>query len=85
MTGFYIFVSRHGERMAFRCGCCFLHTVFAEGEKPRVFHCNRWSEYVEPTGFWNWLLGESLPRVKPQVPVILRRRQENEELQQTGE
>jgi hypothetical protein len=37
---------------------------------------------VEPTGFWNWLLGESLPRVKPQVPVIWRRRQ-TEDLQQT--
>lgn len=80
MTGFYIFESRYGDRMAYRCDCCHLNTVFAEGDTPRVFHCNQWSEYVEPTGFWNWLLGEELPRVVPQAPVILRRRQESDEL-----
>jgi len=78
-SGFFIFESRHGERMGYRCACCHLFTVFPQGETPRVWHCNRWSEYVEPTGFWNWLLGEDLPRVKPQAPaMVLRQRRDSE-------
>jgi len=72
MTGFCIFESRHGDRMAYRCACCHLFTVFPEGDKPRVWHCNRWSEYVSPPEtFWTWLFGhDELPRVKPQAPAF---------------
>jgi hypothetical protein len=39
-------------------------------------------EYQPPKkGFWDWLLGDDLPRVVPQVPVVLRKRQTEEELQ----
>ncbi len=81
MTGFFIFESRHhGERLGYRCACCHLFTVFAQVETPKVWHCNRWSEYVAPPDtFWNWLLGHDLPRVKPQAPaMVLRQRKEFE-------
>jgi hypothetical protein len=81
MTGWYIFEGSHGDRMAFRCGCCHLNTVFAEGEKPRVWHCNQWSEYRAPVGLWQKFFADDLPRVKPQAPVVLRRRQTEDELQ----
>jgi len=69
MTGFFVFESRYGDRLGYRCACCHLNVVFAEGEKPRVFHCNRWSEFVAPPDtFWQWLFGHDLPRVKPQAP-----------------
>jgi len=78
MTGFVIFESRHGDRMAYHCNCCHLFTVFAEGEKPRVFHCNRWSEYHQPPEtFWTWLFGHDLPRAKPQAPAIVLRQRKD--------
>jgi len=78
---FYVFESRYGDRMAYRCARCHLNVVFAQGETPKVWHCNRWSEYVAPPDtFWNWLLGHDLPRVKPQAPaMVLRQRGDSEE------
>jgi len=81
-TGFFIYLSTHGPRMGSRCSCCSLFTVFAEGAVPRVYHCNGYAEYQPPKpGFMNWLLGEDLPRVRPNAPTILRRRQPDEDLQ----
>ena len=67
--------------MGFRCSCCKLFTVFAEGAVPRVYHCSGYSEYQKPKPtFWDFILGvDELPRVTPNVPVVLRRRQEPDE------
>jgi hypothetical protein len=85
MTGFFIFESRYGDRIGFRCSCCHLFTVFPQGKTPKVWHCNRWSEYHQPVGFWQKSFAEELPRVKPQSPVILRRSQETDELHYDGQ
>jgi len=80
-TGFFLYQSIHGPRMGFRCSCCSLFTVVAEGAVPRVYHCNGYAEYQKPKPtFWTWLRGaDQLPRVAPSAPVILRRRQEPED------
>jgi hypothetical protein len=81
---FFIFESKFGDRLGYRCACCHLFTVFPDGETPRVFHCSRWSEYQPPKPtLWDSLFGrsEDLPRVKPQAPpLILRRRQTEEDI-----
>ena len=81
-TGFFIYLSTHGERMGFRCACCSLFCVFPEGAVPRVYHCNGYAEYQKrkPT-FWDFIFGAAeRPRVVPNAPVILRKhRQEPED------
>jgi len=81
--GFFIYQSTHGPRMGFRCACCSLFTVFAEGAVPRVYHCNGYAEYQKPKPtFWTWLLGEDeLPRVRPKAPPFVLRGQPDEDLQ----
>ncbi len=84
MTGFYIFLGRHGERLAYQCDCCKLNVVFAQGSQPRTWCCGRWVEYIEPRGFRNWLRGHSLPRVKPKAPALILRQRTQSEDQNTN-
>jgi hypothetical protein len=62
--------------LAARCSLFLLKERF-----PRVYHCNGYSEYQKPKPtFWDFIFGvDELPRVTPQVPVVLRRRQERDE------
>jgi len=80
-TGFFIYQGSHGSRMGFRCACCSLFTIFAEGAVPRVYHCNGYAEYRKPKPtFWDFLFGVDEILVKPNAPTILRgRRQEPDE------
>jgi hypothetical protein len=65
--GFFITEGKGWERVSYRCDSCKIFMVFGPEDKPRVYCCGQWREYVKPTGFF----AASLPREQFRAPRVL--------------
>jgi hypothetical protein len=62
--GFFITEGKGWERVSYRCDSCNVFMMFGPEDKPRVFCCGQWREYVQPSGFF----AATLPREQFRQP-----------------